>query len=259
MPLHENPGSPPFQSYKPPFTGTNSLSAQSSILDIRPHGWSDWTTFSTEPIPNRIPDASSSSSSVQQVASSTSDTTACIGVMGLNFCTGLSAASSSTWASVVTVPPESSLKPTGGSSGQDETSITTSPLLSVTSYNPALSSSLWPSSPPASGVPTTTFHTVSSPSNFPSQTITTDIVPSSNQSTSSQLQPTGSSPTSTASRNTQSEASRSGPIAVYIILAVFVTFGIVCALVTNRRIVSWTQAAIRKRSERNEARRKAEQ
>jgi len=36
---------------------------------------------------------------------------------------------------------------------------------------------------------------------------------------------------------------------VYIILGVFVVFGLVCAIVTNRRFVTCTQTAIRRRNE----------
>lgn len=56
----------------------------------------------------------------------------------------------------------------------------------------------------------------------------------------------------------QSAAPQSGPIVAYIILGVFFGFGIICALVTNRKIINWVQESVRKRREMEEARRKVE-
>lgn len=228
MNLDENHSSPPVQ---PNHHLTTGLFAESSILDIPRHG-SKGMTFSIEPTHNRIFDASSGLAVSRQSGPSASASAqiSCFGASGHEICEAFTAVQLSTWGSVITVPPAS----------------------------PYTRTSMRPSSQVVSGTPATTLQTLTTSLHPSSQMITNDVSFSSTQLPSNQLQTTASQPTPTSNDTNQSETHQSGPMVVYIILGVFVGFGIVCALVTNRRIVNWTQNSVKKRREMEEIRRKAE-
>lgn len=230
MNLDENHSSPPLQPHD---HLTTSLFGQSSILDI-PHHGPKGTPFSTEPTQNRIFVASSgltvSEPSGQSASASASPQISCFGAAGHEICEAFTAVELSTWGSVITVPPASSYKRT----------------------------SMRPSSQMVSGTPATTLQTLTTSFHRPSQMTTNDVSFSSTQLPSNQVQTTASQPTPTSNDTNQPETHQSGPMVVYIILGVFVGFGIVCALVTNRRIVNWTQNSVKKRREMEEIRRKAD-
>ena len=248
MAFHEDPSPPLFQPDSPPPLGggLHGLFGPSSILDIPFHARPDWTTFQTEPVPTRMFAAS--------ISSLTTDASGCIGAQGIIICSGPGGTSyvPTTSQSVIIVPPESSLAATVGGDNPN-IGTPTSPWYSTEhpSYSPAQSSTNHPQSPE------TTMQTLSSTSPF--NPISTTLSPSPSlivsQSTftTNTDTDTPSKPTTnlidTSGKSGNFQSGQHGPIAVYIILGVFVVFGLVCAIVTNRRFVTCTQTAIRRRNE----------
>lgn len=242
---------PPAVQIHPHFPTREAISTtESSILDI-PHHDAEWTTFLTMPTQNRIVDASPGSALAE---------TDCLGFSGDKFCA--TAIPLTSWGSVhrvLSVPAESPFQSIRGGTEQVKTSSSTFSLPDYPRVTPS-SLNIQPSSQlvPSTSATTLQTQTVSSLSLLPSRTSAADLNPSTTQFSTDQLHNTPVPPKPTSNDMNQSAAHQSGPIVAYIILGVFFGFGIICALVTNRKIINWVQESVRKRREMEEARRKVE-
>ncbi|KAK5058707.1 hypothetical protein LTR84_010971 [Exophiala bonariae] len=246
---HEIP--PPFPHQVHPHLpdGATHPFTESSILDV-PHQEPQWTTLTTKPTQNRIIDVPAGSGSAE---------IDCLRISGDKFCA--TAIQLTSWGSVhrvLSVPAESPFQRASESTQEVRTRSSALSLLDQ-SQGPPLSLSTRPPSQLTSSTPATTFQTQILSPFLPSQTSANDLNPSATQLPTGQLQTTPVLPAPTSNEMEHSGTRQSGPIVAYVILGVFFGFGIICALVTNRKIINWVQESVRKRRELEEARRKVEE
>jgi hypothetical protein len=245
---HEIPPPLPHQIHPHLPGGATHPFTESSILGI-PHQESVLTTFTTKPTQNRIFDAPPGSASAE---------IDCLRISGDKFCaTAIQLTSWGSVHSVLSVPAESPFQRASESTQEVRTSSSTLSLPDQ-SQGPPLSHSTRPASQLISSMPATTFQTQTFSSFLPSPTTANDLNPSRTQLPTGQLQTTPVLPIPTSNEMEHSGTRQSGPIVAYVILGVFFGFGIMSALVTNRKIINWVQESVRKRREMEEARRKVE-